>query len=278
MIELAPHHKTGLNLASPVMIASGFCGYGNAYSGLIELSHFSAVVTQPVTLRPQRGTPQPRLVETKSGIILNTGRQNPGVKKVLHTYSKVWARLDTQIIAHLPADDPPDLMRTARALTTGAVIKGEPVLAAIELGIPHYAHPADVEQWVAAIRDGSELPLLVKLPPGRLLEMAEAAVNAYADALVIGTPPMAAAYSQTHKTTVSGLLFGSILHQLTLHNLQLVTDFELPVIAAGGIHTYSDVEVFLQAGATAVQVNSLLLVDPKQAEEIAQNIETGTLS
>ncbi|RPJ55510.1 MAG: hypothetical protein EHM12_12080, partial [Dehalococcoidia bacterium] len=78
MIELAPNHKIGLSLANPVMIASGCCGYGSAYRPLLDLSAFGAIVTNPITLRSQRGASQPRLVETLAGLILNTGDQNPG--------------------------------------------------------------------------------------------------------------------------------------------------------------------------------------------------------
>ena len=55
MIELAPHHKFGLPLDNPVLIASGFGGYGDAYQRLLDLSAFGAIVTNPITLRPRRG-------------------------------------------------------------------------------------------------------------------------------------------------------------------------------------------------------------------------------
>jgi dihydroorotate dehydrogenase len=96
------------------MIASGFAGYGPAYQRLLDLSAFGAIVTNPITLRPRPGPAQPRLVETPGGFILNTGEQNPGVKKVIQQAQKSWAALPTAIIAHLPADDPDDLLRTAR--------------------------------------------------------------------------------------------------------------------------------------------------------------------
>ena len=48
MIELAPNHKFGLSLNNPVLIASGFGGYGDAYQRLIDLSIFGAIVTNPI--------------------------------------------------------------------------------------------------------------------------------------------------------------------------------------------------------------------------------------
>ena len=44
---------------------------------------------------------------------------------------------------------------------------------------------------------------------------------------------------------------------------------ELPVIAGGGIHSEADARVLLRASASAVQLDSLLFVDPHAAGEIA---------
>lgn len=270
MIELAPRHKIGLNLAHPLMIASGCCGYGDAYQGLLDLSIFGAVVTQPITLRPRQGAPQPRLAETKAGFILNTGQQNPGVKRVIQQHSKSWFRLGLPIIAHLPADEPGDLMRTARALSGIQTPQGHPALAAFELGLPPTSTPADVNDWLRAIKAGGELPLLVKLPVGASVEIAKAAVAASADALVIGAPPLGAAFSAQSKQIITGHLFGPALHSLVLSELRWLTvAFDLPLIAVGGIHTLAEAQAFLEAGASAVQLDSLLFIDPNTARTIA---------
>lgn len=272
MIELAPQHKIGLSVANPVMIASGCGGYGQAYHHLLDLSVFGAMVTNPITLRPRHGANQPRLVEVASGFILNTGEQNPGVKKVIQQHQKSWAHLTTSVIVHLPADDADDLLRTARALGHLETPQGQNLLAAIELGLPHYARPHDIARWVRAVREGSPLPLLVKLPLGALLEMVEAAADAYADALVIGSPPLGAAQVTSDGPIVTGYLYGPVLHSLALRDLQMVKSWiDLPLIAGGGIHSLADAQAFLAAGAVAVQLDSLLFIEPKEAEAIAKS-------
>jgi dihydroorotate dehydrogenase (NAD+) catalytic subunit len=263
-IELAPDHKIGLALANPVMIASGCGGYGTAYQGLIDQTVFGAIITNPITLRPRRGAPGPRLVETSAGFVLDTGLQNPGVKKVIRQYSRAWSRLGVPIIAHLPATDPNDLHRTARALA------GTDTIAAIELGIPHHAIPFDLKPWIKAIQRDCLLPILVKLPLDRTLELAEVAADAGPDILVIGLPPLATALSPTGEP-VTGYLYGPALHALAVHAVRSVTELvDLPIVAAGGIHTLNDAQAFLQAGATAVQIDSLLFIDPKSAVELAR--------
>jgi dihydroorotate dehydrogenase (NAD+) catalytic subunit len=265
-IELAPNHKLGLMLANPVMIASGCGGYGTAYQGLIDQTVFGAIVTNPITLRPRRGTPGPRLAETRAGFVLDTGLHNPGVKKVIRGYRQVWSRLDVPIIAHLPAADPDDLHRTARALA------GTDAIAAIELGLPHHAGPFDLKPWIEAVQRDCLLPIMVKLPLDRAPELAEAAVDAGADILVIGLPPLATALSPTGEP-VTGYLYGPALHGLALHAVQLVRGLvDLPIVAVGGIHTLNDAQAFLQAGASAVQLDSLLFIDPKSAGELAQGL------
>jgi dihydroorotate dehydrogenase (NAD+) catalytic subunit len=268
MIELAPRHKIGLPLRNPILIGSGFGGYGEAGPRPIPLSLFGALVTGPITLRPERGAPQPRMVETPHGFILTTGQQNPGVKKILHDYTPWWQRLGTPVIAHLPAADPDDLQRTARALAANTP------LAALELGAPDEAWPEEVWRWVSAIRDGSELPLLVKLPLAGPPELAEAAMEAGADALVVGAAPLGAAFTPDRTHLVSGPLYGPAVHNLALARLQATAArLDIPCVAAGGIHTLAQVEDFLRAGAVAVQLDALLWVEPEQAEAIIINYQ-----
>jgi dihydroorotate dehydrogenase (NAD+) catalytic subunit len=263
MIELAPHHKIGLPLSNPVLIASGCGGYGQAYRQLIDLSAFGALITNPITLRPRRGTMQPRLAETTAGFVLDTGGQNPGVKKIIREYSKHWLGWSVPVIAHLPADEPADLQRTARALgSTESIV-------AIELGIPFQATPGDIAVWIQSVREGCMLPLLVKLPLDAAEGMAKIAVDAAADALVIGLPPPAATQTRTGER-VSGYLYGPALQSMVLYNLQTIRGLvEVPIVAVGGIHSLADAQAFLAAGAAAVQVDSLLFIEPKQAAEIA---------
>lgn len=263
MVELAPNHKMGLSLPNPIMIASGFCGFGDAYERLIDLPAFGGIVTAPITLRPRRGSAQPRLVETRAGFIVNTGLQNPGVRRVIHHYGPRWARLGLPVIAHLAAAEPDELMRTARALSSVAALAG------LELGLPQHAGLHDLELWLRAVRAGSELPLLVKLPLGSDADLAAVAVEQGADALVIGSGPLGAAVSPRSGQTVSGHFYGPARHSLALYDFANLRDVAVPRVAAGGIHNAADVKALLDVGASAVQLDSLLFIDPLAAYQLA---------
>jgi dihydroorotate dehydrogenase (NAD+) catalytic subunit len=265
MIELAPYHKIGLTLANPIMLAAGCAGYGQAYHALLEQRHFGALVTNPITLRPRRGSRQPRLVETGTGLILNVGEQNPGVKKVIRRYARLWPSLAIPVIAHLPAEAPDDLGRTARALAACEAV------SAIELALPPDATPPEVSRWLKAIQAVCQLLILVKLPLMATPDVLEAAVTALADALVIGTPPEAATLAGPGQI-MSGTFYGPSLFHLVLARVRQVRGAtNLPLIAAGGVHSPAEVEVLLAAGAQAVQLDTLLWRDPHQAELIAQH-------
>ena len=265
LIELAPRHKIGLPLANPVLIAAGSGGYGPPYRHLLDLSHFGALVTGPITLRPRRGRSQPRLAETENGLILDTGDQNPGVKKVIQAYGKVWRGLGLPVIAHLPAETPDDLRRTARALdSTGAV-------AAIELGLPPDAFPDELPGWVEAVRRDCGLPLLLKLPLTGPPDLLETAITLPIDALVLGSPPLGAG-TAPDGTTVTGALYGPALFSMTLYQVQHAAGLtDTPLVAVGGIHTVAHVQALRDAGAKAVQLDTVLWVAPKEAEAIVRH-------
>ena len=99
-------------------------------------------MTNPVTLRPRRGAPQPRLVETGDGIILNTDDQNPGVRQVIQRHATAWRRLGVPIIVHLAPDEPAHVIRTTQALASTGVVAG------FEMGLP--------EAGIGGPRDGTD--------------------------------------------------------------------------------------------------------------------------
>jgi len=263
MIELAPAHKTGLSLQNPFMLASGFGGYGDLPRTLLDVEKLGGIITNPITLRPQAGMTQPRVVETTAGFIFNTGQQNPGVRHVIQRHQKLWARLNLPIIAHLPADEPDDLARTARALANLHTRQGASLLAGIELGVPQQALPSDLKVWLQALQTDCDLPLLVKLPLGYSLEFIEVAETQAVDTLVIGVPHLASTGSLTGEL-VNGWMMGAGLFGLLLQELHLLyNQTQLPLVATGGIHTLAEAETLLSAGALAVQIDSLVFREPQ---------------
>jgi dihydroorotate dehydrogenase len=87
---------------------------------------------------------------------------------------------------------------------------------------------------------------------------------------VIGAPPLGSAFLPDSKQVVTGPLYGPALHSLVLHDLRRFHHLNLPRLAVGGIHSIADVKAYFEAGATAVQLDTVLFIDPNQAEAIAR--------
>ena len=69
----------GVELANPVMTASGTFGSGLEYQEFVDLSMLGAVVTKGVANVPWQGNPTPRIAETASWMLNAIGLQNPGI-------------------------------------------------------------------------------------------------------------------------------------------------------------------------------------------------------
>ena len=262
-IELAPNNKQGLALPSPLIAGSSAVGYGDAWPPGLTPAHFGAIVTSPISRLPGRGAPQPRLAELPGGFVLATGDHNPGIKRVLRDHGERWTKLDLPVLVALAASTPEDWPALAERL------EETPGVAGIELQIAEHADWGTVEHALTATRRATTLPMLSKIPVVWAELLAEICAHAGMDALVVGTAPIGT-YPTPSRELVEGPVAGPAAFPFTLRALRAVArlDLRLPLIAAGGIHRPRDVRLCLDAGATAVQVRSLLWVDPVAVGEL----------
>ncbi len=267
MIELAPHNKQGLALTSPLIAGSGAVGYADAWPAGIEPAMFGAIVTPPISWRSRRGQGASRMAELPGGFLLATGDHNPGCRRVLQDHDAAWRRSGVPVIVALAASAPEDWERLA------GVLDEESGAAGLELHLPHIAHRSDAAAWIGAVRRATTLPLLIKLPTSRAVALASTCVSAGADALVIGSAPMAAGLAPDG-ALVEGPVAGPVAFPFTLFGLRAVAALELglPLVAAGGICRPEDAGLCFAAGAAAVQVRSLLWTDPAAAARMAEAV------
>lgn len=264
MIELAPRHKIGLPVDSPILLAAGSVGFGEAIHPSIDTARLGGVVVGPITRHSIRGSDSPRLAETSGGFVLQTGLQNRGVTAVIKNFARFWSRLGCPIIAQIADDDPQEAASTARRL---AQVDG---LMGLELRLALHAEPGELRPLLRAIRRSADLPLWVKLPSSGVTDLAQAAAAAGADALVIASPLLGAGVTASG-TVVRGDLFGPAAFAPMLAGLSAVTELALgiPLIACGGIHTLQQARQILAAGASAVQLDSIVWVEPGVVEKLA---------
>ncbi len=268
LIELAPNHKTGLQLSNPVLVAAGCYGWGNEYRGLVEPELLGAVVVGPVTMGPRRGARPPRAVPFPGGVLLHTGLANPGLLAVLRRSSRVWAQSPVPVILHLAATTPSGVASACQRVS--AV---EPV-AAVELGLRDGVEAEEAAALTAAARSTLRQPLLVRLGLADAAWLAEVVVAAGADGLTVAAPPRGTL--PYHGRLVTGRLYGPVVFPLAMHALQQVAGrVKVPLLGCGGVTSADDGLAFLQAGAVAVQVDAALWHNPTSPARIAQTIAAG---
>lgn len=262
MIELAPHNPYGLSIHIPVLTAAGCFGYGVEYANSIDITRIGAIVTRSTSFYAQRQS-QPRLIETPAGVLLTGTWPNPGLAYVLRHYAPIWASWSTPVIVSIVGVGADEYAAIA------AELEGVEGVAGIELNVAlHAAHAAQI---TSAVRAATQLPILVKLPPSPEAEqLAQKVARAGADALTLFAPFPAAAPDPDTGALVEGWLLGPATRPLVQPMLRtLAGQLSIPIIACGGIAQSSDAQQALVAGASAVQLGSVLLNTPQAVLQIA---------
>jgi dihydroorotate dehydrogenase (NAD+) catalytic subunit len=272
MIELAPRHKYGLPLPGPVMPAAGAFGYGDAYRDLVDMRRLGALVTNPVSARPRHAASGQRLAVHGEHLLVHTGHPNPGLRRVLRRYRDLWARLEIPVIVHLLATTPPETARAAGRLA------GTPGIAGVELGLAADVDAGLAQELVHAAREGGTLPVIARVPFGRVATLAPLLIEAGSDALTLTAPPRAVlplpSETQDVARYMRGRLYGPARYPLLLHQLATwAPALSVPIIACGGIASPEEALACLTLGATAVQLDALLWRDPRLIERIARALD-----
>jgi len=282
MIELAPRHKFGLPVASPVMPAAGAFGFGDTYHDLVDLRVLGALVTNPVSLNPREAARGQRIAVHGEHFVAHTGLPNPGVQRVLRQYRQTWERLPIPVIVHLVATTPAETVKAAERLA------GIPNVVGIELGLVDNITPQRALNLLDAARADGDLPVIVRVPFTSVDVLAPLLANHGAAALTLTAPPRAvlpasdAPEDSEPRRYLRGRLYGTALFPLLLNVLaRWCSKLPVPVIACGGIASLQDAIACLELGAAALQVDALLWRDPAILQRIAEGLakfDTPTIS
>lgn len=260
--------KNTLELLTPVMCAAGTFGYGDVYRDIITADKLGAVVTHPMTYDPwdpARGT---RVIPLESGVLMHTGLPNPGLSKAIRRYREMWIGLPVPVIAHLVATSEEHVRKGAARLDE------EDSVNAIELGLDDDIDRREATNLVKAAVSRTDKPVLVRLGLNDAYEIAQPVADAGAGAIVVSAPPRGKARDPYTGQMVSGRIYGPMVKAMVLQVLgQLVSRIDdVPIIGSGGIHSAQDARDFIEAGARAVQVDSVTWIEPKLLEIIARDL------
>jgi len=282
-VQLAPAHPKGLLLVNPVMTASGTFGYGIEYSELIDVQMLGAIVCKGTTLKPREGNPQPRLVETASGVLNSVGLENVGIEAVIKEKAPVWAKWRAPVIVNIAGETIDQYEEIAARLEGVAGISG----IEVNISCPNIAsdgmefgtNPKAAAEVAAAVKAVSSLPVIVKLSPNvtDIGEIALAVSEAGADAITLINTVRGMVIDINERRpslgNIAGGLSGPAIKPIALYMVYKVAGIvDIPIIGCGGISCADDALEFLMAGASAVQVGTANLTSPQAALDVLDGI------
>jgi len=267
-IQITRPGKNALILEVPVMAAAGILGFGDTYRDLIQFEKLGAFVTNPVTYTPWKPATGNRVVELPAGTLVHTGIPNPGISKVLAKYRSMWEAMAMPVIMHIAATTLEHARKCASRIDAESAIDG------IELGLNDDVDWEEVEQMVSATIKNTEKPVLVRLPMNNTLNLGHAAADAGASGLVACAAPRGAARDPRSGQLLTGRIYGPMIKPIVLRLVQQLAEQlpDVPIIGAGGIHSQQDARDYIEAGAKAVQVDTVTWIQPKLLEYIARDL------
>ncbi|MBA2753045.1 MAG: dihydroorotate dehydrogenase [Chloroflexia bacterium] len=283
-VDLAPRNPRELRLANPVIAASGCFGYGLEYAGLIDVQRLGAFVSKGITPEHRSGNPMPRITETAGGMLNAIGLQNPGIKGFLKKYPPVWEGWRVPAIVNISAERVADFAMMARLLDE------TPGIAGIEVNIscPNVAAGGYCFGWDAAmsaevtraVRQATTLPVIVKLSPGAIdiAGVALAVEAAGADAVSLINTLVGMAIDIRRRRPIlaneTGGLSGPAIKPVALRMVyQVAAVVDIPVIGLGGIMGVEDAIEFFMAGASAIQVGTMIFPQPTRLMTLIDGID-----
>lgn len=240
--------KYDLFLDLPLMNAAGTLGFVPNPHGPADLSRLGAFVTNPISLGPRAPTGGIRYLSYPGGFMLHTGYPNPGLKVAIRRYATRWEGSPLPVLVHLLAQDPGEAARMI------ARLEELPGIMGFEIGLPPGCDALSAVEFARASL--GELPIVLRLPFERASELAPALVDTGLAAVSLA-PPRGALTGPTGRL-VYGRLFGPAIFPHALKELSLLVDSGLAVMGSGGVYRREQVEVMLNVGVVAVQLDAVL--------------------
>ncbi|MCK4544820.1 dihydroorotate dehydrogenase [candidate division WOR-3 bacterium] len=272
-----------LTFNSPVIAASGTFGFGLEYKEILNLNDFGAIITKGITTKRREGNPLPRIIETPCGLINSIGLANPGVEEFIKQYGDIYKIFPTNVIVNVAGDNANDFINIIKRIEHLNVIGYELNLSCPNVsdgGMILSEDPNDVYILIKTIRNITNKLIISKLTPNlcNTTELARASEEAGCDAISLVNTYLGMSidietgYSRIGKDY--GGYSGPAIKPMALKLVYDVSNtVDIPIIGIGGISSGSDAIEFLIAGASLIQVGSIIFRNPQIAFEINTFIE-----
>jgi dihydroorotate dehydrogenase (NAD+) catalytic subunit len=272
---------SGLNLKSPIILASGILGVSSSTMKRVIKAGAGAVTSKSMGPVPRKGYKNPSIIEIFPETFLNSvGLANPGIDYFVQEIKEI-KEFQIPLIVSVFGDTNESYISVAKKAEKAGADAIEINISCPHAEISSIGIDKDLtELLVSSIKKKISIPLFVKLNPNvtDLGEIALAAEKAGANAVVAINTVNAMMIDINTKRPIlshgSGGLSGRAIHPIAVKKIYDLYDvLKIPIIGCGGVFTWKDVVEFMLAGASAVQIGTALY----QSINLISKINNGLL-
>lgn len=269
---------------SPVFSASGTFGYTDEYKEYIDYNNIT-VVTKGITLKPRKGNKQPRIKETKHGLINCIGLENIGINAFIDQKLSILKEKNINFVVNIAGSTIEEYCEISK-------ICEENGIDAIELNVscPNVKYGclefcSDINSLfnlISQVRKIFTGVIITKLSPNvsNIEKIAIICEEAGSDAISAINTIKATRIDLSVKNNkitskkISGGLSGANIKYIALDYVnRIINSVNIPVIGCGGIYNYIDVLEFMSIGCSAVQIGTANFTHPGTCSNIVNDLK-----
>jgi dihydroorotate dehydrogenase (NAD+) catalytic subunit len=255
----------GIRLRNPLLLASGFLGISQEIFNRLYNDGLGAIVSKSISVSPLEGYKGPTVVYLgEKGYLNAIGLANPGSDAFANEIINNQTPLIVSIVGSSTSEFPKLISKFDKLNILGYEIN---------LSCPHVAKmgmevgddPELVIKIIKTIKSKTKKPIIIKVGIGNIdvIKLATIIQESGADAITaINTIRAMAINVQTGMPILSNKIGG--LSGIPLKPIGVRCVYEIskkvtiPVIGCGGIFTWEDALEYILAGATAIELGSVI--------------------
>ena len=279
-----------LQLANPVMTASGTAGHGAELAAYLDLASLGAVVVKSLAAAPWPGNPAPRLHPVAAGMLNSVGLEGPGVTAWLERDLPGLEAAGATVVASIWGRTIEEFARAAEAISVAPACV---VAVEVNVSCPNledrssmFAHSPGATAAAVRACEPCARPRWAKLSPNvpDLASIAAAAVDGGAEAVTLVNTVLGLAIDPERRAPVLGALRGGLsgraIHPVAVRAVYDVRAAlpEVPIVGVGGVHDGPSAVELLLAGADAVQVGTATFANPRAAADVLEDLSRWCVS
>lgn len=271
---------SGWELDNPVIASSGTYGYGLLFTDIYDVNCLGSFSIKGTTREERFGNPLPRVAECAYGVLSSVGLQNPGIDAVMSEELPKLARFyHKKIFANVCGFSVEEYAYVAERFDASEQVG----IIEVNLSCPNVrdggasfgTNPEMVREITKAVKSVTSKPVYIKLPSGvtDIVSVALACQEGGADGVCMVNTLLGIRIDLKNRKPVLGATMGGYsspaMFPIAARMVyQAYEALDIPIVGIGGVTTARDVIEMMMCGASAVQVGSANLLDPRTCMNI----------